>query len=372
MKLDDKLMHDIQMLVARLVEKAPQLLGNFTTNLAESWMHIRCKFDGGKVINRSQSGSWQYRCMGAGLQQNIGKSWGPTTWDDMTKSKANQVFVDVTEVACKIAQSDKKRKATEASKESRRRSKYVRCENTEQARKAYSRHDNGTCPDDIVEDVSTEYLKQLMDVYTTKVKVTAEEASEIEQKTREQSASHEWENERRIRVTASRVGTLAKMRKTTKRSKKVEEMLYGKFRESQATRYGTIMEEVSRQDYKTHQINRGRTLTTVRSGLVISTQNPWLAASPDDLVYDAGSSPQWGLAEYKNPHSARNMTLEEACKMPSFCLQGKGDGYSLKTNHAYFYQIQCQMYCCNKQWCDFVVRTDKELHVERIWRDADW
>ena len=53
-ELNDKMMHDIQMLVARLVEKASQLLGNFTTNLAESLMHIRSKFDGGKVINRSQ------------------------------------------------------------------------------------------------------------------------------------------------------------------------------------------------------------------------------------------------------------------------------------------------------------------------------
>ena len=26
--------------------------GNFTTNLAESWMHIRSKFDGGKQINQ--------------------------------------------------------------------------------------------------------------------------------------------------------------------------------------------------------------------------------------------------------------------------------------------------------------------------------
>ena len=31
-KLNDKMMHDIQMVDARLVEKAPQLLGNCTTN----------------------------------------------------------------------------------------------------------------------------------------------------------------------------------------------------------------------------------------------------------------------------------------------------------------------------------------------------
>ena len=76
-EIDKKLMHDVQMLVSRLVEKAPQLIDNFTTNLAEAWMHIRSKFDGGKVINRSQSGSWQHRCAGAGLQHNLGKTWGP-------------------------------------------------------------------------------------------------------------------------------------------------------------------------------------------------------------------------------------------------------------------------------------------------------
>ena len=47
--------HDIQVL---LICKADQL--NVTTNLAESWMHVRTKFDGGKVINQSQSGSWEH------------------------------------------------------------------------------------------------------------------------------------------------------------------------------------------------------------------------------------------------------------------------------------------------------------------------
>ena len=49
MEIDKKLMHDVQMLVSRLVEKAPQLIDNFTTNLAEAWIHVGSKFDGGKV-----------------------------------------------------------------------------------------------------------------------------------------------------------------------------------------------------------------------------------------------------------------------------------------------------------------------------------
>ncbi len=60
-EIDSKMLHDISSVVGRLVAKANQLIGNHTTNLAECWMHIRTKFDGGKVINRSQSGSWEHR-----------------------------------------------------------------------------------------------------------------------------------------------------------------------------------------------------------------------------------------------------------------------------------------------------------------------
>ena len=63
-KLNPRMMHDIQVAVGRLVTKASQLIDNETTNMAESWMHVRSKYDGGKVINRSQSGSWEHRCKG--------------------------------------------------------------------------------------------------------------------------------------------------------------------------------------------------------------------------------------------------------------------------------------------------------------------
>ncbi len=53
--VDQKLLLDVQVLLSRLVGKAEQILRNATTNLAESWMNIRAKFDGGKFYNRSQS-----------------------------------------------------------------------------------------------------------------------------------------------------------------------------------------------------------------------------------------------------------------------------------------------------------------------------
>lgn len=90
--VNDKLLHDIQVCVSCLVAKAPQLIGNFTTNLAEGWMNVKCKFDGGKTINRSQSGSWEFRCMGAGLQHNMGEAWGPKAFSEMTESPINPVY----------------------------------------------------------------------------------------------------------------------------------------------------------------------------------------------------------------------------------------------------------------------------------------
>ncbi len=100
-------MHDVQELVSRLVSKARRLIKNTTTNLAENWMQIRCKFDGGKVVNRIQSGSFQFRCSGAGLQKNLGKTWGVSMWEKMT---GNSAFIDAANSSAKRA---KLRKSTE-------------------------------------------------------------------------------------------------------------------------------------------------------------------------------------------------------------------------------------------------------------------
>ena len=371
-------MHDIQVLVSRLVSKAGQLIHNLTTNLAENWMHIRCKFDGGKVVNRIQSGSWESRCYGAGLEKSLGKSWGPQTWERVTDSSANRVFIDSAERTARKLENDRKRKATDEAKESRRQHKYSKKDSSIVARKAYSQHSSNIQPNDISNDVSQEYLMSLkQSFFDTKVKVDQEAADRIECDTKDQSHSDQWMKEREKRITTSRVGSIAKMRKTTKRSKKVKEMLYSTFRGNQATRYGQVMEDQTRQQYEEYQHENGHPgLTTQPTGLVISVDNPWLAASPDNIVEDPSEKPTAGLAEYKKPFSARDLTISEACDKCSFCLKRSEEGdnvrYELKRQHDYYYQIQCQMYCCKREWCDFIVRTNKDMHVERIHRDQIW
>ena len=55
-----------------------------------------------------------------------------------------------------------------------------------------------------------------------------------------------------------------------------------------------------------------------------------------------------------------------------FCKTAKAQNnikLSLKRTHNYFYQIQTAMLCTETKWCDFVVRTTVDLHVERIFFD---
>ena len=88
-------------------------------------MHIRTKFEGGKVINRSQSGSWEVRCAGAGLRANKGPEWGPRTWKRITGKAANDVFVRTAEEKAHQVE-DRKRKTTDEVKASRRAFKYAK------------------------------------------------------------------------------------------------------------------------------------------------------------------------------------------------------------------------------------------------------
>ena len=117
--------------------------------------------------------------------------------------------------------------------------------------------------------------------------------------------------------------------------------------------------------------------TTQRVGLVISVDNPWIAASPDDRAIDSLAAQSRGIVEYKNPFSVRDLTLPEACdQVKSFCLEKQEEmgqlTCKLKWRHNYYYQVQCQMYCCDVEWCDFVIRTNKDFHVEHIPRDKVW
>jgi len=115
---------------------------------------------------------------------------------------------------------------------------------------------------------------------TTEVVVSKQPANYIESNTHCQCESNQRMKERSIHTTASVVGGIMKMRKTTKRSKKVESLLYHKFRGNEARRYDNRMKRFAREKYLNyHQKNGNYSLKLHETDLIYSVENRWLAAT---------------------------------------------------------------------------------------------
>ena len=344
-------------------------------------MGIRAKFDGGKQYNRSQRGSWEGRCAGAGLRHNLGPEWGAVVWKQVTGNDPNPVLKDSTVKHSRQVATDRIRKARDDVKRKRKEVRYGKSnDNTIKARRDYARHDGGLDVRDVPQDVPAAFLEDMMvDYYRAHISVSTEKRLEIEGTTKSQAAdelaSNRWKAERRKRVTASKCGQIAKRRSTTKVTNLVKSLLYQTFRGNTATQWGIDQEPDTEHAYLQQKRLVSPNITVVKSGFVIHPSHHWLGASPDGIVNDPASADPNGIVEYKNLYSVRMISLEEAAaakKKADFCLAEKKGSLHLKRTHAYFYQIQATMYCTGRRWCDFVVRTTASLHVERVSFDEDF
>ncbi len=104
-----------------------------------------------------------------------------------------------------------------------------------------------------------------------------------------------------------------------------------------------VLSEKIRLEKSMWHINNGMVIlaSVVLSGLVISVDTPWLAASSDGIVHDPTAVSPKGLVEFKrNPFSVREKTIAEASESKTFCLENSGSSvYSLKKRHDYYYQV---------------------------------
>jgi hypothetical protein len=205
--------------------------------------------------------------------------------------------------------------------------------------------------------------------------ITHSEILQIEKNTRDQSSSDTWFDERHKRLTSSNFGAVVKRRKKifpksllnkiqnqSKQAKCPEPCQWGKDKEGKA-----IIEYCKFKNNERRGIN-----VCSKCGFVVNIEFPWLGASPDFLIFDQTEEKPFGIGEVKCPFSKKDVCIEEACKDKNFCL-GMADGkIQLKKTHNYYYQIQGCMATLNVSWCDFVVFTNIDLHVERIHFDNDF
>eukprot|EP00112_Aurelia_sp_Birch-Aquarium-sp1_P024601 Seg784.12 transcript_id=Seg784.12/GoldUCD/mRNA.D3Y31 product="hypothetical protein" protein_id=Seg784.12/GoldUCD/D3Y31 len=102
-------------------------------------------------------------------------------------------------------------------------------------------------------------------------------------------------------------------------------------------------------------------MKVMECGLIINPRWPWLGASPDGVLIDAGKVA--GGIEIKCPFSKKKMNIADVCKEKNFFLEMSPCGPKLKSSHAYFYQYQGIMNIVGLQSIDFVVYTEKEMFV---------
>lgn len=162
---------------------------------------------------------------------------------------------------------------------------------------------------------------------------------------------------------------MCKRRKSTPVANAVKSLLYKSTSDSvPSLRWGRENEENARLEYVKEMTRRGRKITTTKSGLVVSQIKGYIACSPDDLVTD---NDILGVAEYKCPYKARDITPIQACEQfPDFFCSIVDGEIRLRKKHNYYYQVQGVMGVTRRYWCDFVVWTPKGISIERIKFDS--
>ena len=108
-------------------------------------------------------------------------------------------------------------------------------------------------------------------------------------------------------------------------------------------------------------------LSITLCGLFVDTKSPYIGASPDAIIYCKCCG--MGVLEVKCPYTFKSSIPE---LLPHDCFLkrcGSNNNMSLQSNHAYYYQVQMQLFICCASYCDFVVWTPNSLHVERIKED---
>ena len=80
-----------------------------------------------------------------------------------------------------------------------------------------------------------------------------------------------------------------------------------------------------------------------------------------------------GVCEIKCPYAYTNSTIAEAAGQKNFCLK-KDEFFKihLDKRHAYYYQVQAQIFICGVEYCDCVVGTTRDLFVQRILPDQEF
>lgn len=194
--------------------------------------------------------------------------------------------------------------------------------------------------------------------------VTSEEAELIQILTIGQRNNPLWMDARQWRITASNFGRVCNRNFRVLYPPSLMKILLGDYGypNTAAIHWGCDHEDVALEAYQ-----RKVDVEVDVCGFYLSTKFPFLGASPDGLMYIGVG--EFALVEVKCPYKHRNCTIADACKDSRFCLAIKNDQPELKRSHDYYYQIIGQLAITGAGYCDFIVWTLVDMHIERVFMD---
>lgn len=144
--------------------------------------------------------------------------------------------------------------------------------------------------------------------------------------------SEEWFKARSNRITGSAIGAILGLSPFATPADVMRRMVReyngqpSEFQGNVATEYGTLNEPNALADY---QMQYGE---VVECGFYVHPDFEWLGASPDGLIGDDG------LIEIKCPYSLRHSAEEFK---------------HISEQEHYYAQMQYEMFCTGRKWCDF-------------------
>ena len=219
--------------------------------------------------------------------------------------------------------------------------------------------------------LSLDDLKKKIGELKLELSISEEMARKIESETKLQRKSQKWFEMRCFRLTASFFGRAKSLKSTTAPDGLVLQILgVKKIPHTTAMQWGIDHEDAALQQYTDYQHRHGHgSLYVCNTGLYISVLHPFLGASPDGAVYDVNASGSpYGFAEVKCPYSKRHLTPVEASESPGFCCTIQDGQPKLRRTHPYYSQVQGQLAIGCREWCDFIIYTEKGISCERRFR----
>ena len=201
--------------------------------------------------------------------------------------------------------------------------------------------------------------------------ITGEMAANVEKHTRDHFRSKVWYQQCAGHVTASKLKAAVCTNMNQPSVSLIRSVCYPESScfKSAATCWGCEHEKTALAAYHSQGRKKHVNFLISESGLVIHPTYPFMGASPDSFVECECCGKR--VIEVKCPYSCKHKSIDERSEESQFVLKKdeKGD-LCLDTYHAYYFQVQAQLKFCSASYADFVVWTDKQLFIQRVYPDV--